>query len=142
MPADVDGAEPTSLATGGWAYIVSSQCDEATSAAAWEFVKFMTSADEVGEWATTTGALPARVDALADLTYDPNVGSIEKAIAITKEILPYAQEDGAYMLTPSTLTYTIIRQALYQVLEDGDVDACLEYIQTQAETMLDENYNR
>lgn len=46
------------------------------------------------------------------------------------------------MLTPSTLTYTIIRQALYQVLEDGDVDACLEYIQTQAETMLDENYNR
>lgn len=142
MPAYVDGAEPTSLATGGWAYIVSSQCDEATSAAAWEFVKFMTSADEVGEWATTTGALPARVDALADLTYDPNVGSIEKAIAITKEILPYAQEDGAYMLTPSTLTYTIIRQALYQVLEDGDVDACLEYIQTQAETMLDENYNR
>ncbi len=142
MPAYVDGAEPASLATGGWAYVVSSKCDEATSSAAWEFVKFMTSADEVGEWAITTGALPARTDALADLTYDANVGSIEKAIAIAMDILPYAQEDGAYMLTPSTLTYTIIRQALYQVLEDGDIDACLEYIQTQAETMLDENYNR
>ena len=142
MPAYVDGAEPASLATGGWAYIVSSQCDEKTSAAAWEFVKFMTSADEVGEWALTTGALPARVDALSDLTYDANVGSVEKAIAIAKDVLPYAQEDGAYMLTPSTLTYTIIRQALYQVLEDGDIDACLKTIQEQAETMLDENYNR
>lgn len=142
MPAYVDGAEPASLATGGWAYIVSSQCDEKTSAAAWEFVKFMTSADEVGKWALTTGALPARVDALSDLTYDANVGSVEKAIAIAKDVLPYAQEDGAYMLTPSTLTYTIIRQALYQVLEDGDIDACLKTIQEQAETMLDENYNR
>lgn len=142
MPAYVDGAEPASLATGGWAYIVSSQCDEKTSAAAWEFVKFMTSADEVGEWAVTTGALPARVDALSDLTYDANVGSVEKAIAIAKDVLPCAQEDGAYMLTPSTLTYTIIRQALYQVLEDGDIDACLSTIQEQAETMLDENYNR
>lgn len=142
MPSYVDGAEPASLATGGWAYVVSSQCDEKTSAAAWEFVKFMTSADEVGEWAVTTGALPARVDALSDLTYDANVGSVEKAIAIAKDVLPYAQEDGAYMLTPSTLTYTIIRQALYQVLEDGDIDACLSTIQEQAETMLDENYNR
>lgn len=142
MPAFVEGAKPHSLATGGWAYIVSSQCDEATSAAAWEFVKFMTSAEEVGDWAITTGALPSRTDALADLTYDKSVGSIEKAIGIAKEVLPYAEEDGAYMLTPSTLTYTIIREALYTVLEDGDVDACLAAIQSQAETMLNENFNR
>lgn len=142
MPAFVEGAKPHSLATGGWAYIVSSQCDEATSAAAWEFVKFMTSAEEVGDWAITTGALPSRTDALADLTYDKNVGSIEKAIGIAKEVLPYAEEDGAYMLTPSTLTYTIIREALYTVLEDGDVEACLAAIQSQAETMLNENFNR
>lgn len=142
MPAYVDGAEPVSLATGGWAYVVSSQCDEATSAAAWKFVKYMTSAYEVGEWALTTGALPSRVDSLTDLDYDANTGSIEKAIAIATEILPYAEEDGAYMLTPSTLTYTIIREALYTLMEDGDIDACLATIQSQAETMLDENFNR
>lgn len=142
MPAYVEGADPVSLATGGWAYIVSSQCDDATSEAAWKFVKYMTSADEVGEWAVTAGALPSRVDALTDMEYDPNVGSVEKAIAISTEILGYAQEDGAYMLTSSTLTYTIIREALYQLLEDGDVDACLSTIQSQAETMLDENFNR
>lgn len=142
LPAFVEGAEPASLATGGWAYLVSAKCDDATSAAAWEFVKYMTSADEVGEWAITTGALPSRVDALADLEYDVNEGSIQKAIGVAKEVLPYAQEDGAYMLTPSTLTYTIIREALYQVLEDGDIDACLATIQEQAEIMLDENFNR
>lgn len=142
LPAFVEGADPISLATGGWAYIVSAQCDETVSAAAWEFVKFMTSANEVGDWAIKTGALPSRSDALGDLDYDPNVGSIEKAIAIANKVLPYAQEDGAYMLTPSTLTYTIIREALRQVLVDGDVDACLNSIQSQADTMLQENFNR
>jgi aspartate aminotransferase-like enzyme len=71
-----------------------------------------------------------------------NVGSVEKAIGVAKEVLQYAEEDGAYMLTPSTLTYTIIREALYTVLEDGDIDACLATIQSQAETMLNENFNR
>lgn len=140
MPAFVDGADPISLATGGWAYIVSSEC--ANSDAAWTFVKYMTSAAEIGDWAITTGALPSRGDALTDLEYDPNEGSVEKAIAIATEVLPYAQEDGAYMLTPSTVTYTIVREALYQVLEDGDIDACLKTIQEQTEQMLDENFNR
>ena len=142
MPAYVAGANPHSLATGGWAYIVSSQCKDEVSQAAWEFVKFMTSAEEVGDWAITTGALPSRTDALQDLAYDVNVGSVEKAIAVANEVLQYAEEDGAYMLTPSTLTYTIIREALYTVLEDGDIDACLATIQSQAETMLNENFNR
>ena len=140
LPAFVEGADPISLATGGWAYIVSSKCEHPDEA--WQFVKFMTSGDEVGTWALTTGALPSRTDALTDLEYDPTVGSVTKAIAITSKVLPYAREDGAYMLTSSTLTYSIIRQALYTVLDDGDIDTCLETIQQEAETMLEENFNR
>ncbi len=140
LPAFVDGADPACLATGGWAYTVSSNCKNTD--AAWAFVKFMTSAEEVGEWAYTTGALPSRVDSLTDLTYDKNVGSVDKAIAITKDVLGYAQEDGAYLLTPSTLTYSIIREALYQVIEDGNVDACLARMQSEAETMIQENNER
>ena len=140
LPAFVEGADPISLATGGWAYIVSSKC--AHPEEAWQFVKFMTSGEEVGDWALTTGALPSRGDALTDLQYDNNKGSVTKAIAIASKVLPYAQEDGAYMLTSSTLTYSIIRQALYTVLDDGDIDTCLETIQQEAETMLEENFNR
>lgn len=140
MPAFVEGADPISLATGGWGYVVTKNCKNTD--AAWQFVKFMTSAEEVGNWALTTGALPSRTDALADLKYDPNVGSVEKAVAIVMDVLPYAQEDGAYMLTSSDLTYNIIRQALYQVLEDGDIEAFIARVQSEAETMLDENFNR
>ena len=139
MPSYVDGAEPISLASGGWAYTVTNNCKDQD--AAWAFVKFMTSAEEVGDWAITTGALPSRSDALADLDFDKNTGSVNKAIGITTEVLPYAQEDGAYLMTPSTLTYSIIREAIYQLMEDGDIDACLETIQTQAETMIEENKN-
>ncbi len=142
LPAFVEGADPICLATGGWAYVVTTNCPEEKSEAAWKFVKYLTSAYEDGEWAITTGAIPARADALTDLTYDVNKGSVEKAIAITMDVLGYAQEDGAYMLTPSTLTYSIIREALYQVLTDGDVDAALATIQSGAETMLAENYSR
>ena len=142
LPAYVEGADPICLATGGWAYVVTSNCPEEKSDAAWTFVKYMTSAYEDGEWAITTGAIPSRTDALSDLSYDKEKGSVAKAIVITKDVLGYAQEDGAYMLTPSTLTYSIIREALYQVLTDGDLDACLETIQSQAEVMLQENYSR
>lgn len=140
MPAWVDGADPVSLGTGGWGYIVSEKCKN--KEAAWAFVEFMTSAEETGEWAYTTGALPARSDALTDLEYDPNVGSVDKAIAIAKDILPYAIEDGAYMGTPSTLTYTIVREGLRQLLVDGDIDAMLQSIETQGNQMIEEYLNR
>lgn len=140
MPAWVEGADPICIATGGWGYIVSEKCKN--KEAAWAFVKFMTSAEETGEWAITTGALPARVDALQDLEYDPNVGSVNKAIAITMDILPYAVEDGAYMMTPSTLTYTIVREKLRQLLVDGDIEACLKAIEDEGNAMIKDNLSR
>lgn len=140
MPAMVDDADPICLATGGWGYIVSE--NSKNKEAAWAFTKYMSSADEVGKWAYTTGALPSRSDSLTDLSYDKNVGSVDKAIAITKEILPFAQEDGAYMLTPSTLTYTIVRDQLRQMVETGDIDTALKTMETEGNNMIKENYER
>ncbi|MEG1753577.1 MAG: extracellular solute-binding protein [Christensenella sp.] len=140
MPAWVDGAKPISLATGGWGYIVSEKSKN--KEAAWAFAKHMSSAEQVGDWALTTGALPSRTDALADLKYDKNVGSVEKAIAITMDILPFANEDGAYMLTPSTLVYTIVRDQLRQMLETGDIDTALKTMEAEGNNMIKENYNR
>lgn len=140
MPAWVDGADPICIGSGGWGYVVSEKCQN--KEAAWAFVKFMTSAEQTGDWAYTTGALPARNDALTDLTYDPNVGSVDKAISITKEILPYAAEDGAYMGTPSTLTYTIVREKLRQLLVDGDIDKALQAMEDEGNQMIQEYLNR
>lgn len=140
MPAWVEGADPISIGTGGWGYTVTEKCNN--KEAAWEFVKFMTSAEETGEWAYTTGAIPARNDSLADLEYDPNVGDVNKAIVIAKEVLPFAEEDGAYMQTSSTLIYTIIRQQLNQLMVDGNIDAFLEAIENEGNAMIEENINR
>ena len=140
MPAWVDGADPVSLGIGGWGYIVSENCKN--KEAAWAFVEFMSSAEQVGDWAYKTGALPSRNDSLTDLEYDPNVGSIDKAIAITKDVLPYTEEDGAYMLTPSTLIYTIVRDQLRQMLETGDIDTALQTMETEGNNMIAENNSR
>lgn len=140
MPAWVEGADPICIGTGGWGYVVSSQCKN--KEAAWEFVKFMTSAEQTGEWAHTTGAIPARNDSLTDLTYDPNVGSVDKALVITQDILPYAAEEGAYMGTPSTLTYTIVREKLRQLLVDGDIDTALQGMEDEGNQMIQEYLNR
>ena len=140
LPPFVEGADPVCLATGGWGYCVSA--DTKYPEACWALVKFLTSAYENGEWAYTTGALPSHKEALSDLTYDPNVGSKDKAIALSKLVLDYAEEDGAYLLTTSTLTYTIIREGLYQLLEDHDVDSFLATIQSRAEQMIADNNSR
>lgn len=140
MPAWVDGADPISIGTGGWGYVVSEKSKN--KEAAWAFVEFMTSAEQTGDWALTTGALPARQDALTELEYDPNVGSVNKALAIVQEVLPYAVEDGAYMGTPSTLTYTIVREKLRQLLVDGDIDAALQAMEEEGNQMIEEYLNR
>lgn len=140
MPAWVEGADPICIGSGGWGYVVSEKCKN--KEAAWAFVEFMTSAEQTGDWAYKTGALPARNDALTDLSYDTNVGSVDKAISIAKDILPYAAEDGAYMGTPSTLTYTIVREKLRQLLVDGDIDAALQAMEDEGNQMIDEYLNR
>lgn len=140
MPAWVEGADPVSIGTGGWGYIVSDQCEN--KEAAWEFVKFMTTAEQTGDWAYKTGCLPARVDSLTDLQYDPNEGSVDKAISIAQDVLPYAVEEGAYMGTPSTLTYTIVREKLRQLLVDGDIDAALKGMEEEGNAMIEENLSR
>lgn len=140
MPAWVEGAEPVSIGTGGWGYMVSEKCEN--KEAAWAFVKFMTSAEQTGKWALTTGALPARTDSLTDLEYDANVGSVNKALAIVKDVLPFAVEEGAYMGTPSTLTYTIVREKLRQLLVDGDIDAALKAMEDEGNQMIQEYLNR
>ncbi|MEG1461935.1 MAG: hypothetical protein RSC48_02405, partial [Anaerorhabdus sp.] len=61
---------------------------------------------------------------------------------IAKEILPFAEEDGAYMQTSSTLIYTIIREKLNQLMVDGDIDAFLKAVEDEGNAMIQENLSR
>ncbi|MDD3335761.1 MAG: extracellular solute-binding protein [Eubacteriales bacterium] len=142
MPAFIEGSDPYCVATGGWGYIVSAKLDDAKAAAAWDFVSFLTSSEMSGSWALATGALSADKNANTGLTFDANVGSVEKAIAISTQILPYGQEDGAYTLDASQLLYTIVRQHLRQLLEEGDIEAALSGMEYEGNEMIETNLSR
>ena len=142
MPSFVEGSDPYCVATGGWGYIVSGKTDEKVQKAAWEFVKYMTTTEMTESWALGTGALSADQNAFKDLEDDPEKGSVEKCIAITQDILPYGQEDGAYTLDASQLLYTICRQQLRQMVEDGDIDAALKTMEKEGNAMIETNLNR
>lgn len=142
MPAFVEDAKPYCVATGGWGYVVSSQSSEEVQQAAWEFAKYMTSTEISGSWALGTGALSADKLANSDIEYDPNVGSVEKTIAISKEILEYGLEDGAYTLDASQLLYTIVRQQLRQMVEDQNIDLALQTMEAEGNEMIETNLNR
>lgn len=140
MPAMVEGADPYNLATGGWGYIVSSKCEYPE--AAWAFINYMSSPEMIGSWAVHCGTLAARKDAVMDLAYDPNVGSVQKALSIAANVLQYGQEDGAYMLSPSQLIYNIVRVQLQQVMETGDIDTALKTMEQEGNAMIAENLGR
>jgi ABC-type glycerol-3-phosphate transport system substrate-binding protein len=140
MPAFVEGSDPYCMATGGWGYIVSSTTKYPE--AAWAFVDYMNNPENVGSWAINCGTLAARKDAVMDLTYDPEVGSVSKALSIAKDILPFGQEDGAYTLSPSKLIYNIVRLQMQQVLETGDIDTALKTMEEQGNAMVAENLGR
>ncbi len=140
MPAMVDGSDPYCMATGGWGYIVSAESKN--KPAAWEFVKQMTTPEQIGSWALGVGSLAAHKEANADLEYDPNVGSVEKALAVSKDILQYGNEDGAYTLDSSQLIYTIVRQQLQQMVETGDIDTALATMEMEGNDMIETNLNR
>lgn len=142
MPAFVEDADPYFVGTGGWGYIVSGNTDEKVQQAAWEFVKYMTTTEMTESWALGTGALSADKDAFADLEYDPNEGSIEKCIAITRDVLPFAREGGAYTMDESQLLYTICRQQLRQMVEDGDIETALKTMETEGNAMIETNLSR
>lgn len=142
LPAFVEGSDPYCVATGGWGYIVSADLDEAKTAAAWDFVSFLTTSEMSGSWALATGALSADKNANKDLEYDPNVGSVEKAIVISGDILGYGLEDGAYTMDSSQLIYTIVRQYLRQMIEDGDISAALAGMEYEGNEMVETNLSR
>ena len=46
------------------------------------------------------------------------------------------------MGNPSTLTYTIVREKLRQLLVDGDIDAALKAMEEEGNQMIEEYLNR
>lgn len=75
--AGVNGSDYVGMG-GGWGWAISSNTQNPDLA--WEFVKFMSSADSISRYAKDVGGIPTRLDASADN---------EHVSAITQQVMPY-----------------------------------------------------
>jgi multiple sugar transport system substrate-binding protein len=75
--AGVDGADFVSMG-GGWGWAISSTTENVELA--WEFLRFMGSAESIAAYTVGVGGIPTRLDAAVD---DPHIA------AVTDQVMPY-----------------------------------------------------
>ena len=132
---------PTSLVGGASLYIVADHGD-ATAAAAWDYITYLVSAQSQSDWASDTGYVPIRDDALAleplATTYvdDPRFKVAYDQLAGSPDV-PALRGP---ILGPQREVRVATARAVAQILEGGDVQTALTEAATQANALIAE-YN-
>ena len=141
LPPFVDGAKPNFVGEGGWGYLVTKQGKNPD--AAWKFVKFMLQKENQDVWAQAVGSVSSRKDSPVAFTYDPLIGSTNKALSISQNITKYGNDPGAYTMDTVQLIWTMVRQNLKAMLQgEVTVDAGLKQLDKQANDMIQRNLAR
>ncbi|WP_223588257.1 ABC transporter substrate-binding protein [Neobacillus bataviensis] len=138
LPPFVDGSKPYFVTEGGWGYLVSAKSKHPEES--WKLVKFLLQKDNQDYWTKEVGSISSRTDAAVNTNYDPAVGSVEKAIAISSKITNDGRDAGAYTGDTSQLIWTIVRQNLAAILQkEVSIDKGLKNMEDQANQMIERN---
>ncbi len=109
--------------------------DTAEQAAAWEYIKFLTSAEATTEWAIATGYLPIRTSAFESETYQAFMADSEVAQA------SYAQVDDQYfepVFKNSSEARTLITTEVETaILEGKTAEEAVQTIADKVQALLD-----
>ena len=132
---------PTSLVGGASLYVMADHGDE-TAAAAWDFVKYLVSAESQSQWAAATGYIPIREDAVA---LEPLAG---KYVEDPRFKVAYDQFLGTPdhpamrnpILGPQREVRVATARAVAVILEGGDVQSALSDAKAQSDALIAE-YN-
>lgn len=132
---------PTSLVGGASLYVMADHGDE-TAAAAWDFVKYLVSAQSQSQWSADTGYIPIREDAVA---LEPLAGTY---VADPRFKVAYDQflgtpDDPAFrnpILGPQREVRVATARAVAVILEGGDVQTALSDAKAQSDALIAE-YN-
>jgi sn-glycerol 3-phosphate transport system substrate-binding protein len=131
----------TALVGGASLYVVADHGD-ATSAAVWDYITFLVSAQSQSDWAARTGYVPVRVDALDlepltttyvddprfKVAYDQLIGSSD---------VPTMRGP---ILGPQREVRVVTARAVAEILDGGDVQTALTDAATAADALITE-YN-
>lgn len=128
IPYADSAGDRNGVVIGGAALWLIDSGDEATNAAAWEFMKFMAAEDQQVTWHTGTGYFPVRTDISgnADLTAfweeNPNFVTAINQLESTKTMLDDGSPNYAVLggrSGPSPAIRRLIVEAYSSVLDDG-----------------------
>ncbi|MCK1992956.1 ABC transporter substrate-binding protein [Peribacillus muralis] len=138
LPPFVEESKPYYVTEGGWGYLVSSKTKHPKES--WELVKYLLKKENQDYWVKAVGAITSRTEKGTVESYDPAVGSVEKAIAVSSKIVDNGREPGTFTGDTSQLMWAIIRQNLASILQ-GEVSANqgLKNMEEQAMQMIERN---
>jgi sn-glycerol 3-phosphate transport system substrate-binding protein len=128
---------PTALVGGASLYIVADK-GEATAAAAWDYITYLVSAQSQSDWASDTGYVPIRDDAL---TLEPLVTTYvdDPRFKVAYDQLADSPDVPALrgpILGPQREVRVATARAVAQVLEGEDVQTALTEAATQANALI------
>ena len=122
-------------------YIMADHGDE-TAAAAWDFVKYLVSAQSQSQWSADTGYIPIREDAVA---LEPLAGTYvaDPRFKVAYDQFVGTPDDPAFrtpILGPQREVRVATARAVAVILEGGDVQTALSDAKAQSDALITE-YN-
>lgn len=135
------GPVPTALIGGASLYVVAEKGD-AVTAAAWDFVSYLVSPEVQSLWATLTGYVPVRSDAL-DLEPAASVYRDDPRFRVAYDQLIGSPDDLALqgpILGPQREVRTVTARAVADIFAGADVQTALSGAARQANALISD-YN-
>ena len=136
-PLPGPGPVPTALVGGAAVYVVDGHGDE-QAAAAWDFVQYLVAADVQSLWATVTGYVPVRSDAL-DLEPVASVYEQDPRFRVAYDQLVGSPDDPALqgpILGPQREVRTVTARAVGEIFAGADVQESLAAAAALANALL------
>lgn len=142
-PLPGPGPEPTALIGGASLYVVGGHGD-AEAAAAWDFIRYLVSPEVQSLWATLTGYVPVRADAL-EVEPALTVYTDDPRFRVAYDQLVGSPDDPALqgpILGPQREVRAVTARAVADIFAGADVAASLATAAQQANALITEYTSR
>jgi sn-glycerol 3-phosphate transport system substrate-binding protein len=129
--------KPGALIGGAALWVVDSG-DDARTAAAWDYLTYLTGAQQQSEWAVATGYVPVRTDALDLDPYKTTVAADPRFAVAYQQLLdtPVAPTSVGPVTGPLREVRTVLASAVAAIFGGADVKSSLDDAANQANALI------